>query len=61
MESDLISKIYWIFIKQLENNIIDFEIERLKNNGSSENLAKYCILNPNFYFNLVCTFRSDQV
>lgn len=27
---NLIEKVYWIFIKQLESNIIDFEIERLK-------------------------------
>jgi hypothetical protein len=27
---DLIDKIYWIFINQLESNIIDFEIERLE-------------------------------
>ena len=27
---NLIDKVYWIFIKQIEPNIIDFEIERLK-------------------------------
>lgn len=29
--ADLILKIYWIFVKQLEEKITDFEIERLKN------------------------------
>lgn len=41
MESNLISKIYWIFIKQLENNIIDFEIERLKNKKAQSYYKNY--------------------
>jgi len=38
---NLILKVYWIFIKQLEANIIDFEIERLKNNKAQSYYKNY--------------------
>lgn len=38
---NLILKIYWIFIKQLEANIVDFEIERLKNEKAQRYYNNY--------------------
>lgn len=38
---NLILKVYWIFIKQLEANIIDFEIERLKNKKAQSYYKNY--------------------
>ncbi len=38
---NLILKVYWIFIKQLEANIIDFEIERLKNEKAQSYYKNY--------------------
>jgi len=38
---DLILKIYWIFIKQLEEHIVDFEIERLKNEQARKYYKNY--------------------
>ncbi|MGJ0344277.1 DEAD/DEAH box helicase [Aliarcobacter cryaerophilus] len=38
---NLILKVYWIFIKQLETNIIDFEIERLKNEKAQSYYKNY--------------------
>lgn len=37
----MILKVYWIFIKQLESNIIDFEIERLKNEKAQNYYKNY--------------------
>ena len=39
--ADLILKIYWIFIKQLEEKISDFEIERLKNEKARNYYKNY--------------------
>ncbi|MDY0193998.1 MAG: DEAD/DEAH box helicase [Aliarcobacter butzleri] len=38
---NLILKVYWIFIKQLEANIVDFEIERLKNEKAQRYYNNY--------------------
>lgn len=38
---DLILKIYWIFIEQLEEHIVDFEIERLKNEQARKYYKNY--------------------
>ena len=37
----LILKVYWIFIKELESNIIDFEIERLQNEKAQTYYKNY--------------------
>lgn len=39
--ADLVLKIYWIFIKQLEEKITDFEIERLKNKKAQNYYKNY--------------------
>ncbi|MCK9338278.1 MAG: DEAD/DEAH box helicase [Arcobacteraceae bacterium] len=38
---DLVLKIYWIFIKQLEEKITDFEVERLKNEKARNYYKNY--------------------
>ncbi len=38
---DLVLKVYWIFVKQLEEQIIDFEIERLKNEHAQRYYKNY--------------------
>lgn len=38
---DLVLKIYWIFVQQLEENITDFEVERLKNKQAQKYYKNY--------------------
>lgn len=59
---DLVLKVYWIFVKQLEEQIIDFEIERLKNEHARRYYKNYLEITQKLPLknNIMTTYRYFQ-